>query len=135
MDSTGTSASPDSSALRTCLILIAVAYAAFGAFLVFLGSSAPLTVVGRVLVVGLLCLQVYRGHNWARLLLGAFTALITVVFLLTSNSSILASLDGMILAGLVLLLGAAYVALFTHPRISQQFAAARARRTPSRAAL
>ena len=135
MNSSETATSSDLAALRACLIVIAVSYAAFGAFLVILDSSAPLFVAGRVLVVGLLCLQVLRGHNWARLLLGVFTALITVVFLLSSSLSILTSLNGLVFAGLVLVLGAAYAALFAHPRIRAQFNAARARRTPTGTAL
>lgn len=129
METIGSEGPLDLALLKRCLLTIAITYGALGALLMLMEAGSPLSVAGRVLIVCLLCVQVAKGHNWARLLLGAFTVLVSAVILLSTSLSFLSSVRGILLAVLALALGGTYIALFAHPAIRAQFQSARARRT------
>lgn len=87
MDPTKTSDAPDLAELKACLIAIAGACAVSGILVFLYYPEFPQRAVVRVLIVSLLCRQVFLGHNWARVLLGWFTVVATVILFFTAASS------------------------------------------------
>jgi hypothetical protein len=115
-------------ALISALVVTGTAYASISLILASTAEN-PIGNVGRVLIVTLLCVQVARGANWARLLLGAFVLPLTAFLLLSAPGGTISAVHVTLLA-LALVASIAYLSLFLRREAAGEFARRRAARTP-----